>query len=385
LENLTSIGGGLSISGNTSLTSLTGLEEVTSIGGNLAIQGNNLLTSLDGLENIAAGSIAGLNISNNSSLTNCNIQNICDYLASPNGVVDIVGNAAGCNSPPEVASNCGITLPCLPYGNYYFLSQADIDNFASNYPGCRSLEGYVLIEGNDISNLLGLGSITSIGGNLLIGTNFYGISNSSLTSLGGLDSLTSIGGFLSIENNTILENLTGLENVTSIGGYLSIGYNNALTSLAGLDNIDAGSITGLYIDNNTSLSTCEVQSVCNFLAAPGSAIYIYSNAPGCNSPQEVEAACHVGLENTPEKGICTIYPNPSSGRFTVEFHLQQPSMVNLVVHNSLGQVVAILAEGVLASGTYHVFWNSVDLPAGIYYCRLQASERIVSNKIIKTK
>ncbi len=84
-------------------------------------------------------------------------------------------------------------------------------------------------------------------------------------------------------------------------------------------------------------------------------------------------------------GMMNIYPNPSSGHFTFEFYLQQPSMVNLVVHNSLGQVVATLADGMLATGTQQVFWNTGNLPAGIYYCRLQADERIVSNKIIKTQ
>jgi hypothetical protein len=45
----------------------------------------------------------------------------------------------------------------------------------------------------------------------------------------------------------------------------------------------------------------------------------------------------------------------------------------------------MLADGLLASGSHQVFWNTGNLPAGIYYCRLQAGERIVSNKIVKTK
>lgn len=77
------------------------------------------------------------------------------------------------------------------------------------------------------------------------------------------------------------------------------------------------------------------------------------------------------------------YPNPSPGQFTVEFYLQQPSIVNLVVHNNLGQVVETIADGMLTSGPHQVFWNSGNLPAGIYYCRLQAGNKVVMNKIVK--
>ena len=78
-----------------------------------------------------------------------------------------------------------------------------------------------------------------------------------------------------------------------------------------------------------------------------------------------------------------IYPNPSNGQFTFEYYLQQPSMVNLVVHNSLGQVVAMLADEMLAPGTHKVFWNAGNLPPGIYYCQLQSGDNVVANKIIK--
>lgn len=349
----------------------------------MIINSNQSLTNLYGLDNIAAGSISGLNISANSSLSNCQAQSICNYLAAPNGVVDIFGNAAGCNSPPEVAGNCGITIPCLPYGNYYFYKQSEIDNFTTNYPGCMTLKGNVCIEGNDISNLLGLYRVTSISGNLIIGSSYdWGGGNSSLTSLAGLNSLTSIGGYLSIKRNNILTNLTGLENVTSIGGYLDISNNDALTSLTGLNYIDAGSIHDLYIYNNTSLSNCEVQSICNYLSAPGGIISIGSNAPGCNSREEVEAACHVGMKDLDKNQQLTIYPNPSSGLFTFEFYLQQPSMVNLVVHNNLGQVVAEIGDEMPGAGLHQLYWKAEDQPSGVYYYRLQAGHQNLTGKMI---
>jgi len=318
LNNVTSIGGSLWIIDNTALTSLTGLDNVTSIGGRLYVEDNAALTSLMGLDNLDASSISDLYIVNNNLLSACETQSICNYLANPSGTVNIYNNATGCNNPPEIASGCGITLPCLPYGNYYFFTQDDIDNFQINYPGCTEIEGNVEINGDDITSLTGLNNLTSIGGNLAIGDYWNGGNpllgslsglgnviyiggdlyigyNDSLKSLTGLENVTSIGGWLWIYDNTALTSLTGLDNVTSIGGRLYVKDNAALTSLTGLDNIDAGSISEIIIKENPVLSICDVKSICDYLSAPTGEIDIYKNAPGCDNQGEVQDACAVCL------------------------------------------------------------------------------------------
>ena len=230
------------------------------------------MTSLTGLENINAGSIADLYISFNNSLSTCEVQSICNYLASPNGIVIINNNATGCNNPPEVANACGISLPCLPYGNYYFYTQSEIDNFQTNYPGCTEIEGDVTISGGDITNLNGLSVVTSIGGYLGI---YF---NSTLTSLAGLEGLTSIGenleiGMADYGGNPSLTSSTGLINLTSIGGSLKIASNNSLTSMTGLESLT--SIGGdLWIYQNYAL-TC--LTGLEGLASIGGGLYIGGN------------------------------------------------------------------------------------------------------------
>jgi len=123
-----------------------------------------------------------------------------------------------------------LSQPCLPEG-IWFTTQAQIDSFQVNYPGCTEIEGYVGISGDDIINLNGLSVLTYIGGDLWIG------SNDTLTSLTGLDSLTSIGGNLYIAFYDAPTSLTGLGGLTSVGGDLSIEFNVNLTSLTGLDGL----------------------------------------------------------------------------------------------------------------------------------------------------
>lgn len=426
--NCNEIEGNVTIMGS-SITNLDGLSIVSSIGGNLRIMSNANLTSLAGLESL--NSIGGyLTISNNISLSTCNADWLCEYLAAPTGGVNISNNAPGCNGIIDVAYACG-GLPCLPpYFTYIFNSQSDIDNFQAAFPNCSELQGNVIISGSDITDLSGLYMVTSIGSYLRIESNSALVSltglenltsigeflsiynNGALISLTGLESLTSIGGYLSIRSNNALTSLTGLENLTSIGGSLVIGgyidgnpqltsltglenltsiggsleivSNNALTSLTGLDNIAANSITNLYIHNNSSLSTCEVQSICDYLAAPNGTVTISNNAPGCNSQAQVIAACAtVGIDEAVAGSGFSIFPNPFTGQLSIEFNLPQASMVSIQIFNAMGARVAELHHGQLPAGQQQFTWHADDLPKGMYFCRVQFDRQLTTQKLIK--
>ena len=352
MDNLTFIGGDIDIYSNDVLTSLTGLDYVTSIGGNLSIWGNNVLTGLTGLGNINAASITNLYIYDNSSLATCEVQSICYYLISPNGYISIYDNAPGCNSQEEVEEACKYN--CLP-GGILFTSQARVDNFQINYPYCTGIEGDVKIKGGDITNL------------------------------NGLNVLTAIGGDLSICGNNVLTSLTGLDNLDSIGGVLVINNNDALTSLTGLENINAASITNLNIYDNSTLATCEVQSICDYLASPSGAIVIQRNATGCNSNEEVRDACAYGLEENIKQDYFSVYPNPLTNLTTLEYKLKEPAMVSLIIYNHLGQKIETLVNQQQSQGKHQVTWDAKGLQAGLYFFRLIAGNQTASGKMIVVK
>ena len=106
LSMVTSIGSNFSISFNNLLTSLMELSNLNSIGGDLNIFSNDSLISLKGLDNIDANSIINLRIVGNDTLSTCAILCICEYLASPNGTIEIHTNGSGCNSIQEVETAC---------------------------------------------------------------------------------------------------------------------------------------------------------------------------------------------------------------------------------------------------------------------------------------
>ena len=69
---------------------------------------------MHGLDNIDATSITDLSIAFNSLLSECEVQSVCDYLASPNGLVDISNNMVGCNSQAEVEEVCYVGISDQP-------------------------------------------------------------------------------------------------------------------------------------------------------------------------------------------------------------------------------------------------------------------------------
>jgi len=290
--NCTQIDGNVEILGS-GITNLNGLNVLTSIGGYLVISGIDNLISLTGL----------------NSLT-------------------YIGDFFWIDTNPVLTNLTGLDNLTFIGGDFSINWNNDLINLVG-LQNLNSIGNNVIISNcNALTSMTGLDNLTSIGGNLWI------LYNNSLSSLMGLENLTYLGGTLQISSNEALTSLTAMGNLASIGDEIYIDDCNVLTNLLGLENIDADSITNLYIYNNMSLSTCEVKSICDYLANPNGTIEIGNNAIGCNSQQEVEAACRVGFEeNNLCKNYLNINPNPTSNYFTIK----TPVIGHLSILNFSGQ------------------------------------------------
>jgi S-formylglutathione hydrolase FrmB len=247
---------------------------------------------------------------------------------------------------------------CLPEG-ITFYDQPEIDHFQDLHPGCNMIEGDVEIGAfvqpeTTVQNLEGLSVITDIGGNLTIHFNNY------LETLSGLNNLVSIGGDLIIETNEVLKDLNGLESLQSIGGQLQI-------------------------TANESLSDCATQSICNYLVAPNGTVEIHDNAPGCNSPEEVEEACFTSIKENANEVVFYISPNPATDIAVIVINIQSPAPINVCVYNLTGTCLKNWEFEYQSSGKQSFTLNFSDLPAGIYFICLHAGNEMVTKKIIKVQ
>lgn len=307
LSGLTSVNGFLRINNNDSLEDLESLANLESINGYMDVKQNAKLISLKGLEQIDPITISDLDITDNARLMVCEVASICSYLES--GGTRIIGtNGCGCNLEADVVSFCDDV--CTNSG-YTFTSQAEIDNFIIDNPTCRRIYGDVIIEetiASDISNFDGLANVGSIIGNLHIKNNTSPVNLTGLDNLlavaddlvlDGNDALTTLDGFellkltygsILIKDNPLLNSLTALNNLEEMDGTLTIDNNDVLTTLDGIQHIDPTGIADLIIQNNPTLSTCAIESVCGYLALNETAT-ISTNAIDCNSTSSVETAC----------------------------------------------------------------------------------------------
>lgn len=262
--------------GNDQLNDLTALQNITS-SVNLHIEGNNSLTNLAGLDNIK---VNYLYIRNNQYLSICSVVSVCSYLLDNNA--SICCNANGCNNKTQIMSGCPRSCS---QGTITFSTQQQIDDFNQNYINC--IDGNIIIEETTpgtITNLNGLSTVDSVGGNIHIKN------NSTLSDISGLQNLTTVSGSLFLNNNDALVDFMALSSLDSINGNLEITDNDNLSSLTGLQHIFYGGINNLVIQNNPKLSLCTLGNICIYLDNAGTAT-ISGNASGCESVTSVTNAC----------------------------------------------------------------------------------------------
>ncbi|OZC01788.1 T9SS type A sorting domain-containing protein [Rubricoccus marinus] len=78
-------------------------------------------------------------------------------------------------------------------------------------------------------------------------------------------------------------------------------------------------------------------------------------------------------------------PNPFTARTTIRFSLKAQGDVQLHVYNHLGQKVATLVDGSVASGDHAVSFDATGLASGMYFYRLQHSGSTVTRTMVLTR
>ncbi|MGE5498581.1 MAG: N,N-dimethylformamidase beta subunit family domain-containing protein [Syntrophothermus sp.] len=67
------------------------------------------------------------------------------------------------------------------------------------------------------------------------------------------------------------------------------------------------------------------------------------------------------------------YPNPFNPVTNFKYSLAEESSIKLVVYNTIGQVIKVLADKVEKAGNYNLKWEPAGISSGIYFYALEAS------------
>lgn len=121
--------------------------------------------------------------------------------------------------------------------------------------------------------------------------------------------------------------------------------------------VPSGILTGL------TLYYWHVKGINNVGQGPYSATWDFTTGPsGITKNGEVPK----------EYKLYNNYPNPFNPITTINFDLPKPTDLKIVIFNSIGQEIQILANGRYEAGSYTVQWDASSLPSGLYFFKLES-------------
>jgi hypothetical protein len=103
---------------------------------------------------------------------------------------------------------------------------------------------------------------------------------------------------------------------------------------------------------------------------------------GIESHQPTNLPAHFALHQN--------YPNPFNPSTTLLFDIPRTERVSIRIYNVLGDEIAVVAEGIYATGRHHVVWDGQtqygrSAGSGIYFARLEAGTFKDTKKIVLIK
>ena len=79
----------------------------------------------------------------------------------------------------------------------------------------------------------------------------------------------------------------------------------------------------------------------------------------------------------------TVFPNPINSNPTIEFYLNNESVVQVSILDIHGRSIAEMETQQLKKGTNRLSWNAEKIKAGMYFCQLKIGKKVVTTKLVK--
>lgn len=327
--------GNIQFIGNSQLTTISGFGVLNSlISGNLGFATNNNLETINGFSNLQTvngllirntkltnlsflsslqNNNGQLSIESNSLLTNATFPNMVNHNFS-NGITG--ARYLRIQNNPVLTTIGNVNLSNTNTCESIIITGATINNVSNLGTASYSVNGLVQIANTAVTNLNFVQNLTSCGTLQISSCN-------QLTNLNGLDNLNSITGQgssigLSIVSNSNLETLNGLSsNLVLTNSPINLNNNAALNNMSAFSAIPVSGVSSLTITSNPSLSSCASTWLCDYVAT-AKPFMIINNATGCESLAVVNTACTALSTSVFDLNEISLYPNPTHSVFNLE-------------------------------------------------------------------
>jgi len=78
------------------------------------------------------------------------------------------------------------------------------------------------------------------------------------------------------------------------------------------------------------------------------------------------------------------FPIPFREVTNIFFSINKSSTVRVSIFDELGNELAVIDDGILSTGKYHVTWDGSDYAPGIYFCRMIVDENVFNYRLVKS-
>lgn len=110
----------------------------------------------------------------------------------------------------------------------------------------------------------------------------------------------------------------------------------------------------------------------------------FDNCPGVTTSDINCALVAVAEPIRPAKPTVLAAPNPVRGISNLNFSLAGQERVQVQVFDISGRLVEQLVDGVMPAGDHDVRWDATDVPAGVYFYRVQTARGETTGKLMVT-
>ena len=76
--------------------------------------------------------------------------------------------------------------------------------------------------------------------------------------------------------------------------------------------------------------------------------------------------------------INAAYPNPFNPSTQMSITLNTTADVSVKVFNMNGQLIDVIANGQMSSGSYNFTWDGTNAPSGVYFIQTEVKRRMMS-------
>lgn len=182
---------------------------------------------------------------------------------------------------------------------------------------------------------------------------------------------------------------------TPDGGFIAVGYSitffsqqNQFSDLFIVKtNVNGDLVWSKLIgsDKNERASSVNITTDGGFIVSGVTDSYSKSNniyLLKFNGAGEITNVHDVTEDNLQQTFILTQnYPNPFNGQTTIQFVINKPNDISLILYDLLGREIKILKQGWYSPGEYSATIDSEDLSSGVYFYSLRAGNNIQTRKM----